>query len=107
MKKIAPRECVHEITSELKKLGFTLRHKSRNGSRYLRWPGSPFEIRLSDHRTTDYGREQHPQVVKTYVPPPMEASEIAGTALDIAIGFFARTRIRLGRLGEISGAEVA
>jgi hypothetical protein len=96
---IATKQLVPILAKELCRLGFRLAHKSASGSIYLRWPGTPFQLRVSDHKWSHHSAKAQAQVVKNFVPPPTAVADVPGMALDVGIGFIVRAKLRTGIIG--------
>lgn len=96
-KLIAPRELVGVIASHLCKFGFRLRHNSNaldSSSRYLRWPGLPFDLRISDHKAPDRVLRSYPTIIKSVAVRAVPFSETYLLALDFAVRYLARVELR-------------
>lgn len=94
------KELVPVVAKELTRLGFRPVHKSKTGSRYLVWPGTPWQIRISDHAWSMFNRDRQAQVVKSVALKPVPLAEVPMLAFEFAIGFIARVRLRQGLIKE-------
>ena len=98
------KELVPVVAKELTRLGFRPVHKSKTGSRYLVWPGTPWQIRISDHAWSMFNRDRQAQVVKVISLQSLEpvyGKETYLLALEFAIAFIVRTRLRQGIIGTL------
>ena len=97
-KPLEPRELVGHVAAALIRLGFRPAFKSKTGSRYLRYPGTPFQIRISDHRYSNFSAMSQSQVVKPVALRPIPIEEVPALALELAVRFLVRCDDRRGAL---------
>jgi hypothetical protein len=91
---LPPQEMVRQMSAAFLRLGFERVHRSETGSCYLRYVGTPFEVRLSDHRWSGFNKERYPQVVRSIALKPVPAHELWPLALELAIGFLVKMEAR-------------
>ena len=97
-KLIEPKTLVGIIAKHLGKMGFRLAYRSGSGTRYLAYPGTPFQLRISDHQPSGYTFSRQAQVVKSVALRAVPMEDTYGLALEFAIGFLLRSDLRRGVL---------
>ena len=91
---VPARDLVPQVAAEMIRLGFRRTHKSETGSIYLRFPGTPFEIRISDHDWSGFSATRYPQVVSSVALRPVPACEIPALACRLLDQFHRRCAVR-------------
>ena len=86
---LPPADMIGVIARHLHKLGFIHVYRSRAGSRYLRLPPYPFEIRISDHKWSGFSKERQMQVIRSVHLQPVPMNETYLLAVEFAVRYVA------------------
>lgn len=93
-KPLVGNHAVHQLANALRPLGFS--DTTKTSSRYLRFRGVQFRLRLSDHHWSSHSARRYLDVVHSEVVSEIDPRDLQLVAVETGVRFVAAARLRLG-----------
>lgn len=85
-------EAVNQLAAACVRAGFRRRFKSESGTVYLYLPGYPYELRIADHKWSNWSKRRQCQVISSRVITQIKHTELNKEATRLKAHFLERVQ---------------